>query len=174
MAELQGVTSHFCMQRLHDLNHATVVQAVGRGVRNAQVYQWSEPAPKGTLTSYRQLRDRLDQHVWLALDVHRISERFERQPFDLNQFSTWFQKLRNRVLERRQYRLTAETDPAEYSHFLRQRHKTLLRLGMLEPHGHQTRITAVGEETAHWFELFAYSVDLAPSDPVAPVPQPIL
>lgn len=155
------VTPYFVRARLQALNHGTVLRREGaKGVRRAVTYRWNEPIDEMTLTSFHRLRDVVQGRLAMAVDLYRLAEVVDVEPFTRSEAIQVFQKARAAQMGRRWYQI-ATSSPAnssQFTQFLTTRLKDLANAGLLEIDGDKFRITEAGRRAFHWFELFVYSV----------------
>lgn len=159
--DLYPISSHAIRERLKALNSGTILQSTGRGLRNAVTYTWREPIPPGALRSFHEIQRRVGDEVHLAFDAYRLAEAFGVRDFSVRDYLRHF-VARREVFARQRATSASRVDPA-FIRFLMHRLASLQSRHLVVAVGPQTfRLSAAGEELAHWFELFAYSVDLAP------------
>lgn len=157
--DLYGRNIYHLRERLRKLNHGTIIELDGRGLRRAVQYAWREPIPRSTLHAFKQLRSGLGKDLPFALDVHAIIEEFGMGPFRAEEFMRTFQE-RLGGEGRASPRAAAPTDLAR---FLQARLKRLKRHGLVgsAPDG-SLCLTRSGRTIGHWFELFVSAVDFPP------------
>ncbi len=161
-------STQFVRERLKSLNHGTVIDLRGHGLRNANLYAWNEPVTDSTISSFRALHQALGGRMNLALDLYRMAEHFPpATEIRVTDFVHLFRDYRKRFVERRWYQISTTTQASSilFTRFLMGRLAELVRTGLLatDPSGTELRFTARGLEAAHWFELFAYSASYAPT-----------
>ena len=156
--DLYAVSSHLIRARLDTLNSSTVLQKAGRGLRNSTTYKWVEPIPADAVQSLDRLQRLVEGNIQFALDVYRIADGFNDQPFRPRDFVRLLRDHHDRFARRSRASLFARTSP--FTEFLLRRLDGLVQKGFLEalPNG-DLRLSAKGEDVAHWFELFAYSAE---------------
>jgi hypothetical protein len=158
--DLHSATSHLIRSRLESLNSSTVLERTGRGLRNSVTYRWVEPIPQGTLHSFGRLQQLLQGNIQFGLDVYRIEEAFGAQPFRPRDFVRMLREHNTRFTRRSRALLRNRDTP--FTDFLLRRLQRLVDEGFLaaRPDG-SVALSPLGEEVAHWFELFTHSVDYA-------------
>lgn len=156
--DFYDTTSHFVKKRMDALNHGTILCVGGRGFRKAIAYRWNEPIDRYTVKSYRRLREILGSHVCHALDLYRLEDAFNSDPFPREQAIRLFQKYRQDFLEARWFGGVTGRSIA-FTQFLTERMDDLAREGFIKrlPHG-RYKLTELGHEVTNLFELFINSV----------------
>lgn len=157
--EFFDISAHFIRERMKALNHGTVLQAVGRGLRGAVHYRWTEPLSEASGRSFRELQRALPRNTHFAPDLFRIFDSHGQERFSVEEFLSGFRALRSRLVARRWYDLNASgnRDALQYTRFLENRLAEYVRLGLVEAVDGRFRLSDRGMEAALWFEVFAYS-----------------
>lgn len=153
------ISSYFVRERMKNLNHGTVLQSKGRGLRGAVTYRWKEPLDASTFSSFLQLRATLDTRLPYAVDLWRIAEEFTEGSFTQDEFVRLFRRHRDNFVSRRWYELVTRSASGspEYTRFLLARLEGLAADGFIAKDGEGWRLTEKGKQASHWFELFVYS-----------------
>lgn len=155
--DFYDTSSHFVKKRMDSLNHGTILCVGGRGFRKAIAYRWNEPIDRYTLKSFRRLRELLGDRLAHSLDLYRIDQAFNEQPFTRDDFVQTLQDYRKQYVEARWFGgMTARSTP--YVQFLLERLNDLAKEELVERVGDRYQMTEKGVQVTTWFDLFMNSV----------------
>ncbi|MBI4394294.1 MAG: hypothetical protein HY556_10965 [Euryarchaeota archaeon] len=165
-AEFYGFTSHKVREKLAHFNKESIVDLIGRGLRDAYTYQWSVPLQKSDICSFVRLKKRYGEDMSMVLETARIHERFEFDEFDFKGFITLYQDahLKEYAASRWGVKKFQELrNSYDYEHFLKVRLQRLVSHGVIEQKGEKYRLSPTVDDAVNHFDLFTAGVAYRPS-----------
>lgn len=158
-AEFFGFTSHKVREKLSELAETSTVEKVGRGLRDAKEYTWTEEIEKYQLCSYLRFRRATHPDVSLALETYRILTSFGQEPFTAREFVEAYRDIHEEEYSQSRWgkrKFEEISESYQYQTFLKDRLKALAKRDLVSMNANEKQFTLTDEaaDAAHHFGLF--------------------
>ena len=160
-AEFHGFTSHKVREKLAHFHQMGIVELLGKGLRDAHTYRWSEPIKHWEVCSFMRLRARTSDDLTLNLELYRVFLENGMGPFTAKEFVDLYARVHGAEYGtsrwgRRKWESVAGS--FAYGESLRARLERLVEAGLVLAEGDAHRIDPAMADAIHHFDLFLNGV----------------